>query len=140
MFDDMYYMEACHYMYQLMKHMGFGAKLVPVFQYRNQLNFNHLDQYVNDGNKLIALGGTLQEKNINKRDEWVQACLERYPNQNFHYLGTQRKNALRKFPSLYSCDGNAWKLTASREENRKNGETKVEAAIKAVLSLQEFGA
>lgn len=136
-FDDMYYLDAAHYSYRIMKHMNLG-NLVPIFQYRNGLNFKQLDEYVADGNELIALGGTLKETSPTKRDEWVKACIDRYPNQNFHYLGTQRKKAIQELPGLYSCDGNAWKLTASRKDNRSAGETKVEASIKAVQSLQEI--
>lgn len=136
-FDDMYYLDAAHYCYQVMKHMNLG-KLVPIFQYGNGLNFKQLDEYVQDGNELIALGGTLKEPKINKRIEWVRACIERYPNQPFHFLGTQSKKAMKDLPGLYSCDGNAWKLTASRKDNRTGGETKVEASIKAVQSLQDF--
>lgn len=124
------------YMYQVMKHMG--LKPVPVFHYNS--DFKYLDYYVKEGCPLIALGGSIYEKSYKKRAKWAAECVKRYPNQKFHLLGTQRKYILDRVPTLYSADGNHWKTTASMEENRRPGQSKVEMMIELIDELKVYSA
>lgn len=125
------------YFYQVMRAMGFPA--VPVYHYnvyRNDENWKYLNRYVKDGNELIALGGTIAEPSWIKRVEWVRECINRFPGQKFHLLGSQNEYILDQLPELYSSDGNKWKLTPSFSKSRKEGQTKVEGMIEQVERIQ----
>jgi hypothetical protein len=137
-FDEIWhnnlYQDSNYYIYQIMKAMNLNP--IPVFHYG--ADFSHLDRYVSEYNEIIALGGTLREKDISKRREWVKECIRRYPHQNFHWLGTQSKYVLQHMPEVYSCDGNSWKLTASYGRNRRPGQSKREKMLEIVKELQRF--
>lgn len=136
-FDEIGSAVPTEYAYRVMKAMGLQP--IPIFHYQTiRKDFAALDRYVEEGNPLIALGGTVREPAILKRIEWVRECIRRHPHQRFHFLGTQSQYVLKHLPEIYSCDGNAWKITAGFKKNRQPGQTKVEKAVEIINRLQRF--
>lgn len=94
--------------YLVMKKKNFNP--IPVFHYNE--NEKYLEHYIKRNEKYIALGGTVPEKNKTKIAEWINYIINKYPQIEFHHLGSTSKIILEKCIKLKSCDSSTWIIQA----------------------------
>jgi hypothetical protein len=106
--DDISEPDISCWSYLVMKKKGFSP--IPVYHY--QEDEKYLEYYIKKGERFIALGGTVPEKNKTVVAEWINYIINKYPNIKFHHLGSTSKKILNNCPELYSCDASTWIMQA----------------------------
>jgi len=106
--DDVIDPDISYWSYLVMKKKGYNP--IPVFHY--QEDESYLKLYINEGEKIIGLGGTVPEKNKAKVADWINSIINEYPNIEFHHLGSTSKKILDNCPKLFSCDSSTWFMQA----------------------------
>lgn len=87
---------------------GMGLKPIPVFHYMGDETI--LQKYIDAGEPLIALGGTVPIKSKKDVAEWVRMISWQYP-ANYHLLGSQHKTILDHC-DIQSADASTWAMAA----------------------------
>lgn len=93
--------------YEIMRMKGFEP--IPVYHYDTDINY--LERYLKDGNISVALGNTVPIKSKTKIAEWINTLTEKYPNIQFHLLGSSSKK-ITENTKLKSCDSSTWIMQA----------------------------
>jgi hypothetical protein len=94
--------------YKIMRMKGFSP--VPVVHYGQDDEF-WLQRYLDEGEKHIALGGTVPVKDKNQVSEWVRLLTWMNPGIKFHLLGSSSKKIINHC-DLYSVDSSTWFMMA----------------------------
>jgi hypothetical protein len=122
--------------YEIMKLKGFDP--LPVFHYGDDEWF--LRSYIAEGCKYIALGNTVPIKDKNKVAAWVNELTEKYPDIQFHLLGSSSKKVTQN-TDLYSVDSSTWIMMAingfPKEITGRSREAKIERAKFQMLKIME---
>lgn len=93
--------------YCIMRKKGFTS--TPVYHYKSSEEY--LQRYIQDGNELIALGGTVPEVDKEKVAKWVRYLTFKYPGTKFHLLGSNSMK-ITLYTDLCSCDSSTWFMMA----------------------------
>jgi hypothetical protein len=93
--------------YENMKKQGLSP--VPVFHYMGDETF--LEKYIEQGEKTIALGGTVPIKSKPAVAEWVRMLGWQYPEVKFHLLGSSARVILDHC-DIDSADAATWIIGA----------------------------
>lgn len=83
-----------------------GLNPIPIFHMGSP--FYVLEELVNRGYPVIALGGTVNKK-PGEVEDFFDKVFSAFPSQAFHGLGVSRAAFLAKYP-FFSCDSKAWLL------------------------------
>jgi hypothetical protein len=93
-----------YWSYLVMKKKGLNP--IPVYHYGE--DFKYLDAYIKRGEKRIAFGGTVMEKDKIKVANIASEILKRYPQISLHLLGSSSKKLIQYCPEAHSCDSSTW--------------------------------
>jgi hypothetical protein len=122
--------------YEIMKLKGFDP--LPVYHYGDDEWF--LRSYIKEGCRYIALGNTVPIKDKNKVAAWVNTLTEKYPDTQFHLLGSSSKKVTQN-TDLYSVDSSTWIMMAingfPKEITGRSRESKIERAKFQMLKIME---
>lgn len=123
--------------YDIMRIKGFDP--IAVYHYgEDQQVLNH---YLESGAKTIALGGTVPIKDKTKVAEWCKELHLKYPDIQFHLLGSTSKVVLES-QSVVSCDSSSWYMMAvngyPKEIPGKTRTAKIERAKYQLRNLMEL--
>lgn len=99
--DYLQTMQALRYMEQ--------EQLTPIPIYHLGSPSEILDELVDGGYPVIALGGTVNQ-NKGEVEAFFDKVFSRYPTQAFHGLGVSRAEWLKRYP-FFSCDAKTWIYT-----------------------------
>lgn len=94
--------------YLLMK--GYGMNPIPVVHY-SQGSHEMLKRYVLNGEKQIALGGTVPIRDKVKVADWCEEMKRAHPNTSMHLLGSCSEKILQS-GAVASCDSTTWYIQA----------------------------
>jgi hypothetical protein len=94
--------------YLILKKKGFSP--VPVVQYGDD-HQDWLDKYYQQGERFMALGGTVPIKNKWEVSDYVRLLSWQYPEINFHLLGSSSRKIIDHC-DMYSCDSSTWFMMA----------------------------
>ncbi|MFS0837248.1 hypothetical protein [Paenibacillus sp. 1P03SA] len=111
--------------YVIMKQKGLNP--VPVYHYGE--DESHLVRYIERGETYIALGGTVPISDKQKVADWVQLLCIKYPDIDFHLLGSSSPKIVGKC-NLRSCDSSTWIMLAQNGQPSHIKGTTREAKIK----------
>lgn len=124
--------------YLVMKRKGLSP--IPVYHYGEDMKY--LDEYIKRGEKRIAFGGTVLEKDKKKVALATQEILRKYPHINLHLLGSSSKKLIQYCPTLLSCDSSTWmKMAINGKPKHINGmsyEDKKERMKYWLLHIQDY--
>jgi hypothetical protein len=119
--------------YKLLK--AIGVNPIPV--YGNGDDISVLDNYVAAGATFIALGGSKDERSAEKRSAWANEAAGRYPDIQFHFLGTLNPHIIRSLrENIVQVDGTCW--NAIRKERRYGGNSKVQQSIQNIREKEKL--
>ncbi len=93
--------------YDIMKSEGYNP--IPVFHYG--FDESLLQHFIDNGEKIIALGGTVPIQNKKKVSEWLKMYCWLYPDIDFHLLGSFSMKILDHC-DLGSVDASSWIMQA----------------------------
>lgn len=97
-----------HQIYMLMR--ANGSHPIPVVHYgRNAAEV--LKLYSRNGEKVIALGGTVPIRDKEVVARWCEDIKRRYPRAHYHLLGSSSQKLLQS-EALASCDSSTWYVQA----------------------------
>lgn len=99
--------EASYKAYIAMKNRGLSP--IPVFHYMGDERI--LQKYIDQGEPLVALGGTVPIKNKTAVSEWVRMLCWLYPQTRFHLLGSASRKILDHC-DIESADAASWIIGA----------------------------
>ena len=126
-------------LYELMKKMGYNP--IPVYHYGEIPSV--LYQYINLGEKKIALGGTVPIKNKTLVATWCASLCAAHQDVRFHLLGSTSKEILEN-ARVSSCDSSSWYMLAvngfPKDIPGKSREAKLERAKSQMRRLMELSA
>ena len=113
--------------YNIMRMKGYNP--IPVYHYgEDECVLKH---YLSSGATRIALGGTVPIRNKAVVAKWCSDLHSRYPDVEFHLLGSTSKVVLES-SSVSSCDSSSWYMMAvngfPKEIAGKTKESKMERA------------
>jgi hypothetical protein len=115
--------------YKILKRKGYHP--IPVVQYGQDDEY-WLQKYYDNGEKFIALGGTVPIKNKWEVSNWVRLLSWQYPDINFHLLGSSSRKIIDHC-DMYSCDSSTWFMQAvmgtPKHIKGKTREAKIKRAI-----------
>lgn len=94
--------------YEIMRRKGFSP--IPVVQYGED-HEEWLNKYYQNGERFMALGGTVPIKNKWEVSDWVRLLSWQYPEVNFHLLGSSSRKIIDHC-DMYSCDSSTWFMMA----------------------------
>lgn len=94
--------------YKIIKKKGLSP--VPVVQYGKDYE-EWIKQYYENGERFIALGGTVPIKNKWEVSDWVRLISWQYPDVDFHLLGSSSRKIIDHC-DIYSCDSSTWFMEA----------------------------
>lgn len=89
--------------------LGKGLNPIPVFHYTSDRQ--QMDEYLDLGANLIALGGTVPVSNKATVAQWCDNLADLYPGTAFHLLGSCSQKFMA-CKSLISCDASTWYMRA----------------------------
>jgi hypothetical protein len=122
-----------------MKKMGYHP--IPVYHYGETPSV--LYQYINLGEKKIALGGTVPIKNKTLVSTWCDTFCTAHQDVRFHLLGSTSKEVLEN-SNVSSCDSSSWYMLAvngfPKDIPGKSREAKLERAKYQMRRLMELSA
>ena len=93
--------------YSIMR--GKGFKPIAVYHYGESID--SLRFYIEQGEKIIALGATVPIADKGKVAEWCKDLREQFPELQFHLLGSSSSKVL-ECGALESCDSSTWYMQA----------------------------
>lgn len=124
--------------YQLMR--GRGFRPIPVVHYGRNDDIEALKCYKLNGERVIALGGTVPIRDKHEVARWCDDMKRRYPHAHFHLLGSSSQKLLQS-EALASCDSSSWYIQAVNGEPHtipgKNREAKLARAEANMRRIME---
>lgn len=94
--------------YRIMKKKGYNP--IPVVQYGGDDEY-WLKKYYENGERHLALGGTVPVKSKWEVSEWVRLLSWQYSEVKFHLLGSSSRKIIDHC-DMYSCDSSTWFMQA----------------------------
>lgn len=88
-----------------------GLRPIPVCHFDPNKNMTYLQRYIDEGHRLIGLGGmVIRGSQLKATEEWLTCCFNiarKYPDLKFHGFGITKYELLVKYP-WYSVDSTTW--------------------------------
>lgn len=88
-----------------------GLNPIPVVHFDPKKNMTYLQRYIDEGHRLIGLGGmVIRGSQLKATEDWLTCCFtlaKKYPDLKFHGFGITKHELLIKYP-WYSVDSTTW--------------------------------
>ena len=120
--------------YDIMKHEGLNP--IPVYHYGYDESL--LQYFISQGEKRIALGGTVPVSNKSKVAEWAKYYCWLYPTIDFHLLGSCSLKILDHC-DLNSVDASSWIMNSinGKPNHIKSKTDRMEYHMKRLMNYEE---
>lgn len=102
-----------------------GYKPMPVYHYNSDIDL--LKKYLKITDR-VCLGNTVPVKNKKIVANWVNSLIQKFPQVDFHLLGSTSKIIIKNCPRLKSCDSSTYIIGAVMGRP-KHIETKLDRAV-----------
>lgn len=120
--------------YEILKRKNYTP--IPVVHHGDDCE-KWLEKYYQNGERFIALGGTVGIKSKQKVSDWARLLIWQYPNVNFHLLGSSSKKIIDHC-DLYSCDSSTWFMQAIMGKPKHiKGTSRTSKIERATYNLKE---